>query len=107
MSDLLNLMQDSCSIPAPKGNDPYVEFERLINNMSSDQRRRFVAKVVLEMHNTLQQSTMRSIIMPIIAGFAELGRQGFYDLRNEGTVELAEMLDDAVRPENRPGLPFI
>jgi hypothetical protein len=72
-------------------NDPYEIVSRMVNG-GSRLIRRFVAKLVIEEHRTLQQKFMREVVIPFIYAQAEQRENGYYDLRNDGTTELCRYL---------------
>lgn len=55
-------------------------------------------------HRTLQQAFFRNVLAPVIKSFADRYNEGYYDLRNEASCELANKLKPII--EKSP-LPFI
>lgn len=60
--------------------------------------------VLNHQHRTLQQNFMRQILVPAIRIFAEKDRNGYKDLRNEASCELATKLLPLV---DREPLPYV
>lgn len=56
-------------------------------------------------HRTLQQAFMRNVIAPVIVHFAKQGELGYYDLRNEATVNTCKELKKVL--DKNLGFPFI
>lgn len=86
--------------------DPYVAVDAMLNRGGVQESRRFVAKMVIEEHNTLIQNFMRDVVVPFISGMAEMHELGHTDGRNEGTGKLCVALRDYME-KNPVGLPFV
>lgn len=80
-----------------------------LNSMSSDTEiREAMVEVLSKTHRTLQQNFMRVVICGVIHHFAELKEQGWFDLRNEGTVNICEELDEVLKTLiEKHGLPYV
>jgi len=80
----------------------------IVNGGNEDVYNCFVAQINCK-HRTLQQSLMRNIIIPMINQWANNMKKGWYDLRNQSTCELSEIIvEKAIAPYvNENGLPYI
>lgn len=90
--------------PGGPGDRAYEAMDALLNRASRAERERFVARMALEEHRTLQQSFMREIIRPYLTALAALQVTGHTDLRNEAAAEAATRMVEATRDI---GLPLI
>lgn len=83
----------------------------LIRAMNSFSDRFNGEKIVTDMlceHPTLQQSFMRSVVIPFIKGMAEKDGTGACDLRNARAVSLAKKMLLAISEDGQlPGIPMI
>ena len=55
-------------------------------------------------HRTLQQTTFRMLIIPLLEQWAKMYESGWYDDRNEATVKLSKRMLAAIKDEP---IPFI
>jgi len=68
----------------------------------------FVSELVYRTHRTLQQNVMRQLVIPLLLEWAKAKQGGFYDLRNEGTVQLCADLEKWLEDAGRNlALPFV
>lgn len=83
----------------------------LIRAMNSFAARSNGEKIVTDMlheHPTLQQSFMRTVVIPFIKGMAKKDGTARCDLRNETTVSLAKKMLCAISEDGQlPGIPMI
>ena len=87
-----------------KGEKIAKDLNNALNSMTFDKEviKGFVDGVT-QQHRTLQQCSMRAIYT-LIQRWAEMGKEGQYDLRNEGTVKFCQ---EIVEKCNKNNLPFI
>lgn len=68
-----------------------------LNSYSGEAVQAFVEEALYD-HRTLQQRFMRNVVLPFLRGQARNNKEGYFDLRNEGTTRLAaalvELVDD-------------
>ena len=68
----------------------------MVNKMdSSDNEQAFVEEII-NSHRTLQQSTGK-LLLKVFAAWAEVHDSGYYDLRNEATVQLGKTITEATK----------
>lgn len=68
----------------------------------------FIMELAYRTHRTLQQSVMRQLIIPLLLEWAKAKQGGFYDLRNEATVQLCSDLEKWLEDAGRNlALPFV
>ena len=87
-----------------KGEKVAKDLSNALNSMTFDKEviKGFVDGLTKQ-HRTIQQSSMRAIY-ELIGRWAEMGRTGQYDLRNERTVKLCQEIVEKCKENN---LPFI
>ena len=87
-----------------KGEKIAKDLSNALNSMTFDKEviKGFVDGITKK-HRTLQQCSMRAIF-ELIQRWAEMGRTGQYDLRNEGTVKFCQEIVEKCEKNN---LPFI
>jgi hypothetical protein len=77
----------------------------VLNQMGGEQDVKIALEhVIHSQHRTLQQNFMRNLIVPSIQIFANMGEEGWTDLRNEASCKLAGKLHKIA---NETGLPFV
>ena len=87
-----------------KGQKIAKDLSDALNNMTFDKEViKGFADGMTQQHRTLQQSSMRAIY-ELIGRWAEMGRTGQYDLRNEATVKFCQEIVSKCEGNN---LPFI
>lgn len=82
------------------------DFIRLINGNWGPGSEAFVNGILGD-HRTLQQSTMREVVIPLLRGWKLAQEEGFTDLRNEATVEAARVMIEALEDHGPAGFPLI
>lgn len=80
----------------------------IFRNLNCMGREKDVGEAVVDsinmQHRTLQQAFMRNVIVPIIQNFADKNANGYYDLRNEATVNACQELEKVL---DKYHFPFI
>jgi hypothetical protein len=79
--------------------------EHVVNNMSGEPAKSLAFMLARRMHRTLQQSFMRDFIIPFLREMVKMRDEGFTDLRNEASCNLAADMLAAYDKSN--GLPMV
>lgn len=106
--------QSWSSFYAEKTKELTDDLSRWLNSYTGDEQREQFVEAVMSDHRTLQQSTMREVVLPLLQAWAAAYARGeyHYDLRNEWTCKFAFDLlrlytaDGGWVPPPR-GVPFI
>lgn len=69
-------------------------FDSAVNLFMSNEEYRQLAEAACNTHRTLQQNKMR-FVLEMIKVWAEMYRDGWYDLRSEATCQLASKIVEA------------
>ncbi len=78
-----------------------------INNFSYEKHVKYFFDAITHQHRTLQQSFWRTIV-EVAKKYAELDKDGWYDLRNEASVKMCAKLKKWFESDdNYLGLPTI
>ena len=81
--------------------------EALCDNLNSfnnrDSREQFV-KEICKQHRSLQQQTI-GLLMEVVKAFAEMRKNGYFDLRNDAATKLCSEIHKAFGDDFR--MPFI
>ena len=86
----------------PSGKDVAQDLIDMVNVISGNsQEEQDFIDTILRSHRTLQQSTC-GLFLKVFKGWADMKEVGFYDLRNEATVTIAEKITKAVADDYLP-----
>ena len=86
----------------PSGKDVAQDLIDMVNVISGNsQEEQDFIDTILRSHRTLQQSTC-GLLLKVFKGWADMKEVGFYDLRNEATVTIAEKITKAVADDYLP-----
>ena len=85
----------------PTGKQVAEDLLDMLNVLSGTEEQQAFVDTILNSHRTLQQSACGAFLK-VFEGWAEMKRNGYYDLRNEATVSTAEKVSAAVEDAHLP-----
>lgn len=86
----------------PTGKQVAEDLLDMMNSLGGNEKeQQAFVDTILNSHRTLQQSTC-GLLVKVFDGWATMKADGYYDLRNEATVKLAERVSKAVEGEYLP-----
>jgi len=75
-----------------------------LNNFNNKEERDQFVKEICNQHRSLQQQTI-GLLMEVVAAFAEMRKNGYFDLRNDAATKLCSEIHKAFGDDFR--MPFI
>jgi len=75
-----------------------------LNNFNNKEEREQFVKEICNQHRSLQQQTI-GLLMEVVKAFAEMRKNGYFDLRNDKSTELCSEIYKAFG--DKFGMPFI